>query len=205
MKKLNRLVLFIEIVLIVIMSGIAAYSLFAGGTSMLLLAAGLICVGLLTIVWKNWHPEIFGCAVLISVVPCLLQHNTVDLLNALNENLPGIPTTLVEALGLGLVLVLGYLVLKLLNGIQIEHKRLVAGQAEKEEIRRVTQDKMLAAAIFVFFSGLISVPLILVANWLTADLTAALSSFTGNVIAIGLGIMLLMAGCLYWLGRTLKS
>jgi hypothetical protein len=51
----------------------------------------------------------------------------------------------------------------------------------------------------------ISIPVILLSNWLINGVSNFLSSFTGNIIAIGLGIMLLLAASLYWLGRTLKS
>jgi hypothetical protein len=64
---------------------------------------------------------------------------------------------------------------------------------------------MMAAAIFVFLSGMISIPVILLSNGLMVGISNALSGFSGNIVAIGLGIMLLLASCLYWLGRTLRS
>jgi hypothetical protein len=206
MKRLDQIIVVIEIFLIVIMSIIAAYSLFGTNIWGYLLGFGLILIGVLTIVWKNRRPEIFSSLVILSAICCLFQHNRVDLLADFNNgSLPGISTTLIEACGLGLVTVLGYLMLKLLNSIQIEHKSLVDGQAEKEEIRSVTHDKMMAAAIFVFLSGMISIPVILLSNGLMVGISNALSGFSGNIVAIGLGIMLLLASCLYWLGRTLRS
>jgi len=206
MKRLDQIIVVIEIFLIVIMSIIAAYSLFGTNIWGYLLGFGLILIGVLTIVWKNRRPEIFSSLVILSAICCLFQHNRVDLLSDFNNgSLPGISTTLIEACGLGLVTVLGYLMLKLLNSIQIEHKSLVDGQAEKEEIRSVTHDKMMAAAIFVFLSGMISIPVILLSNGLMVGISNALSGFSGNIVAIGLGIMLLLASCLYWLGRTLRS
>jgi hypothetical protein len=206
MKRLDQIIVVIEIFLIVIMSIIAAYSLFGTNIWGYLLGFGLILIGVLTIVWKNRRPEIFSSLVILSAICCLFQHNRVDLLADFNNgSLPGISTTLIEACGLGLVTVLGYLMLKLLNNIQIEHKSLVDGQAEKEEIRSVTRDKMMAAAIFVFLSGMISIPVILLSNGLMVGISNALSGFSGNIVAIGLGIMLLLASCLYWLGRTLRS
>ena len=206
MKRLDQIIIVIEVFLIVIMSIIAAYSLFGTNIWGYLLGFGLVLAGVLTIVWKNWRPEIFSCLVLFAEICCLFQHNHVDLLADFNNgNLPGINTTLMEALGLGLVTVLGYLMLKLLNNIQIEHKSLVDGQAEKDEIRSVTRDKLMASAIFVFLSGMISIPVILISDSLSTGTSNVLSHFSGNIITIGLGIMLLLAACLYWLGRTLKS
>ena len=95
--------------------------------------------------------------------------------------------------------------LKSLNTIQSEHKELIDGQAEKDEINNVTYEKLIVVSILVFFSGVISIPVILLSNWLINGVSNFLSSFTGNIIAIGLGIMLLLAASLYWLGRTLKS
>jgi hypothetical protein len=192
-------------VLIAMMSAIAAYSLFGGTGFFFLLASGLIAVGLITIVWKNWYPEIFALCVFLSSVPCLFQHNNIDLLNVLNESMPGISTTLIEALGMGLVIVLGYLLLKLLNTIQVEYKRLVNGHVEKDEIRNVTREKLMGAAIFVFFAAIIAIPVMLLADWLTTGMSTVLSGFSGNVISVGLAVLLLLAACLYWLGRTLKS
>ena len=205
MKRLNRIIIAVEVVLIVLMSVIAAYGLFGGDIRSLMLAFVLIIAGVLTIVWKNWHPEVFSFIVLSTAFPCLLQHNSINLLDVMDINLPGVDTTLIEALGLGLVIILGFLMLKLLNEIQIEHRELVEGQAEKDEIRSVTHEKLIAASIFVFFSGAISIPVILLSNWLINGASNALSGFTGNIIVIGLAIMLLLAASLYWLGQTLKS
>ena len=205
MKRLNRIIIAIEVVLIVLMSIIAAYSLFGGNIRSLILDFVLILAGVLSIVWKNWHPEVFSFIVLSTAFPCLLQHNSINLLDVMDINLPGVDTTLIEALGLGLVIILGFLMLKLLNEIQIEHRELVEGQAEKDEIRSVTHEKLIAASIFVFFSGMISIPVILLSNWLINGASNALSGFTGNIIVIGLAIMLLLAASLYWLGQTLKS
>ena len=206
MKKLNRIIVVIEVLLIVLMSLIAAYSLFGGDIRSLMLAFVLIVAGVLTIVWKNWHPGIFSGAALIAALPSLLRHNSTDLIGTSNNpNFHGINTTLIEAFGLGLVIILGYLMLKSLNAIQIEHKELIDGQAEKDEINNVTYEKLIVVSILVFFSGVISIPVILLSNWLINGVSNFLSSFTGNIIAIGLGIMLLLAASLYWLGRTLKS
>ena len=206
MKKLNRIIIVIEVLLIVLMSIIAAYSLFGGDIRSLMLAFILILAGVLSIVWKNWHPGIFSGAALIAALPSLLRHNSTDLIGTSNNpNFHGINTTLIEAFGLGLVIILGYLMLKSLNAIQSEHKELIDGQAEKDEIRGVTHDKLMAVSILVFFSGLISILVVLLSNSLTQGISTYLSHFSGNIIAIGLGIMLLLAASLYWLGRTLKS
>ena len=206
MKKLNRIIVVIEVLLIVLMSLIAAYSLFGGDIRSLMLAFVLILAGVLTIVWKNWHPGIFSGAALIAALPSLFRHNSTDLIGTSNNpNFHGINTTLIEAFGLGLVIILGYLMLKSLNAIQSEHKELIDGQAEKDEINNVTYEKLIVVSILVFFSGVISIPVILLSNWLINGVSNFLSGFTGNIIAIGLGIMLLLAASLYWLGRTLKS
>ena len=54
MKKLNKPVVIIEGLLIVLMSTLAAYSLFGSNIRSLLLTVGLVLVGVLTIVWKNF-------------------------------------------------------------------------------------------------------------------------------------------------------
>jgi hypothetical protein len=206
MKKLNKLIIAIEVTLIVLMSIIAAYSLFGGNIRFFVLAFGLILIGVLTIVWKNWLPEIFSFAVLFTAFPCFLRHSSVDLLNRVtNHWTVGISTTLIESIGLAFVTILGYLMLKTLNAIQIEHRELIDNQAEKDEIRSVTHDKLVATSILVFFSGIISILVVLLSNSLTEGMSTYLSHFSGNIIAIGLGILLLLAACLYWLGRTLKS
>jgi len=41
--------------------------------------------------------------------------------------------------------------LKSLNAIQIEHKSLIDGQAEKDEISNVTYEKLIVVSILVFF------------------------------------------------------
>ena len=206
MKKLNKYVVVIEVTLIVLMSIIAAYSLLGSSIGSYALAIGLILVGVLTVVWKNRQPEIFSIVVFATALLCLLRHNSVDLLEReMNNSTLGIDTTLIEALGLALVIILGYLMLKLLNTIQIAHRELIDGQAEKDEIRSVTHDKLIATSILVFFSGILSILVVLLSNSLTAGISTYLSHFSGNIIAIGLGILLLLAACLYWLGRTLKS
>ena len=206
MRKLNKLIVVIEVTLIVLMSIITAYSLFGGNIRSFVLAFGLTIVGVLTIVWKNWYPEIFSFVVLLTTFPCLLRHNSVDFLDrVMSRWTVGIGTTLVESLGLALVIILGYLMLIPLNVILIEHKELVDGQAEKDEIRRVTTDKLMAVSILVFFSGMISIPVVILSNSLKEGISTYLSNFSGNIVAIGLGIMLLLAACLYWLGRTLKA
>jgi len=205
MKKLNKPVVIIEALLIVLMSTLAAYSLFGGNIRSLLLTIGLVLVGVLTIVWKNWYPEIFSGVVLLTTLPCLFKHDSIDIFNMSNSGLPGVSTTPVEALGLGLVIVLGYLILKLLNTTQAGHKSLITGRAEKDEVRKITREQLVAVSIFVFFSGLISIPVILISNWLTTGISSLMSGFTGYVMAIGLGIMLLLAACLYWLNRTMKA
>ena len=205
MKILNKPVVIIEGLLIALMSTLAAYSLFGSNIHSLLLAVGLVLVGILTIVWKNWYPEIFSGVVLLTTLPCLFKHDSIDIFNMNNSGLPGVSTTPFEALGLGLVIVLVYLILKLLNSIQIGHQKLLDGEAEKDEVRNLTREQLVAVSIFVFFSGLISISVILISNWLTTGISSLMSDFTGYVMAIGLGIMLLLAACLYWLSRTMKT
>ena len=206
MRKLNKLIVVIEVILIILMSIVAAYSLWGSSIHSYELAFGLTLVGVLTIVWKNWNPGLYSLIVFVTALPCLLRHNSVDFLDrVMSRWTVGVNTTLVESLGLALVIILGYLMLKPLNAIQIEHKELVDGQAEKDEIRGVTHDKLMAVSILVFFSGMISILVVLLSNSLTQGISTYLSNFSGNIIAIGLGIMLLLAASLYWLGRTLKS
>ena len=205
MKKLNKLVVIIEALLIVLISTLAAYSLLGGNMQSLLLAIGLFLVGVLTIVWKNWGSEIFSGAVLLITLPCIFKHDNIDILNMSNSGLPGVKTTFMEALGLGLVMILGYLILKLLNSIQIVHKKLLDGEAEKDEVRKLTREQLEAVSIFVFFSGLISVPLILISSWLHSGILSSLSHFSGNIIVVGLGVLLLLAACFYWMVRKVKS
>jgi hypothetical protein len=205
MKKLNKPVVIIEGLLIVLMSTLAAYSLFGSNIRSLLLTVGLVLVGVLTIVWKNLGSEIFSGAVLLTMLPCLFKHDSIDILNMSNSGLPGVKTTFMEALGLGLVMILGYLLLKLLNSIQIVHKKLLDGEAEKDEVRKLTREQLVAVSIFVFFSGLISVPLILISSWLHIGILSFLSHFSGNIIAVGLGVLLLLAACFYWMARKVKS
>jgi len=206
MKKLNKFVAVIEVTLIVLMSIIAASSLFGSSTRSIMLVFGLIITGVLTIVWKNWHPEVFSFIVLFTTVPCVLRHNNVDLLaRVMSHSTVGISTTLIESLGLAFVTIIGYLMLKTLNAIQIEHRELIDSQAEKNEIRSVTHDKFIAVSILVFFSGIISILVALLSNSLATGISTYLSHFSGNIIAVGLGILMLLAACLYWMGRTLKS
>ena len=205
MKKLNKPVVIIEGLLIVLMSTLAAYSLFGSNIRSLLLTVGLVLVGVLTIVWKNLGSEIFSGAVLLTMLPCLFKHDSIDILNMSNSGLPGVKTTFMEALGLGLVLILGYLILKLLNSIQIGHKKLLDGEAEKDEVRKLTREQLVAVSIFVFFSGLISVPLILISSWLHIGILSFLSHFSGNIIAVGLGVLLLLMALFYWMARKVKS
>jgi hypothetical protein len=139
------------------------------------------------------------------MLPCLFKHDSIDILNMSNSGLPGVKTTFMEALGLGLVMILGYLLLKLLNSIQIVHKKLLDGEAEKDEVRKLTREQLVAVSIFVFFSGLISVPLILISSWLHIGILSFLSHFSGNIIAVGRGVLLLLAACFYWMARKVKS
>ena len=205
MKKLSKFVLACEAVLIVLMSTVASFSLLESDITTYPVILGLVLVGGLTIIWKYWQPELFSVLVFAVAFPALLKHNGVNILDTLNGKWPGADTSFAEALGLGMIIILGYLLLKSMNAIQIEYKELTEGQAEKNETLIVTTDKLMATTLFVFFCGIISLLIALISKAVTSKVSGALTGFTGGAIAIGLGIMLLLAAALYWLGRTLKS
>jgi len=169
------------------------------------------------IFYPRLGPELFSVLATLISLPAILQHSTVDWwvfksAPSLYEVMGGglLQTRLYTfitpeftfpfALGLGLLLVTGYLALSYLHSLQKDYRTLAAGQAEIAEVNEVTNRSFIPVVRALIASTALAV-VVAILLWLAQTVvTNYLTEISWNIIFIGLAAILVLAGYIYWLG-----
>jgi len=217
MRKKNWKLAIIQAILIVIISVASSFSLPITGVWAILVSAGLAAVGIVTIFYPRLGPELFSVLATVISLPAILMHSTVDwwsfkLAPSLYEVIGGgllrtrlyvaiAPEfTFALALGLGLLLVAGYLALSYLHSLQKNYRTLTAGQAEIAEVNEVTNRSFIPVVRALIGSAALAVVVAVLLWVIKMVATNYLAEMSWNIIFIGLAAVLVLAGFLYWVG-----
>jgi len=216
MKKRSWELAIIQAILIVIISFAASFSLPITSDWAIIVSAGMVAVGTVMIFYPRLGPELFSVLATV-ILPAILMHSTVDwwsfkLAPSLYEVIGGgllrtrlyvaiAPEfTFALALGLGLLLVAGYLALSYLHSLQKNYRTLTAGQAEIAEVNEVTNRSFIPVVRALIGSAALAI-VVAVLLWVVKMVaTNYLAEMSWNIIFIGLAAILVLAGFLYWVG-----
>ena len=218
MRKRSWELAIIQAVLIVIISVAASFSLPITSDWAIIVSAGMVAVGSVMIFYPRFGPELFSILATLISLPAILLHSTVDwwALKSVYSVREGYrlmightaitpESTFFLALGLGLLLVTGYLALSYLHSLQKGYRTLAAGQAEIDEVNEVTNRSFIPVVRALIASAALAavVGFLLWVAWMAA--TDYLADISLNIIFIGLAAVLVLAGYIYWLGVRRKG
>jgi hypothetical protein len=209
MKPKNGRIVIIQVSLVLLMSAAAAYCIVQIiGSWTLLLIGVLLLTGGLMIVFPRIGVLPFSLLTLISTLPAILGHNIIDI-GKLTYKGSGFfgqttlsTTTLIPywaALGIGLFLISGYLVLSYLNSLQKEYQAAVSADMNIIETKNVTGRNILTI-MFPFLAGLLAALLIIPLNVVQPAIAEYMQNFSWSIIVFGFISVLLVSGMVYWIG-----
>ncbi len=205
MKNMNKPVAIIQTVLILIISAVVSYSLW-GNALAFVPFAGISGLGIWLVVFKNWGPEWFTVLTGFVAMPAILKHNTVDILYQIMKDWTiGQEISSTEAVGLGLIVMVGYLALKYLNMSQKQYVAMLANKADKHEANQVLFENQSIIVLILIAGTVLTMAIILSTNVFNSPVTNLLTHFTGNALVLGLAAVVIIGVYLFWLGRIGKE
>lgn len=215
MKPKNGHIVIIQLVLVLLMSAAATYCFFPIiGLWTSLLFAGLLLTGVLMIVFPRTGALPFSLPAFIASLPAILSHNIMDIgkfsyQGPIWAESPTLNITPVisywMALGTGLFLISGYLVLSYLNSLQKEYQAAVSGDMDIIETKKVTGRNIIMLVIFPVSAGILAALLIIPLNAVQPAVTGYLQNYSWSIIVFGLISVLMLGGLIYWLGISKHS
>ena len=217
MRKRSWELAIIQAVLIVIISVAASFSLPITSDWAIIVSAGMVAVGSVMIFYPRLGPELFSVLATVISLPAILQHSTVDWFTlklvwstigyrmTIGHAAITPESTFFLALGLGLLIVTGYLALSYLHSLQRGCRTLAAGQAEIVEVNEVTNRSFVPVVGALIASAALAI-VVAVLLWVVRMVaTDYLTDISLNIIFIGLAAVLVLAGYIYWLGVRRKG
>ena len=211
MKPKNGRIVLIQVSFVLLMSAVASYCLYQLiGLWTILLFFGLLLTGFIMILFPRIGALPFSLFTFITSLPAILTHNILDIGKYTNQN-PfyfGAQVSTREitfeisfwvALGIGLFLISGYLVLSYLNTLQKEYQVAVSADMNIIETKKVTGRNVLVI-MFPFLAGLLAALLIIPLNAVQSAIAEYMQNFSWSIIIFGLISVLLVSGLVYWIG-----
>ena len=178
--------------------------------------AGLVNIGTIMIVFRGYGPELFSFLAFLLAMPSILMFSvigwtaksfeTVDWLEAvIHERVFVVEMPLPLGVGLGLVIITGYLALSYLHKAQKDYGAFMAGEAEISEAAETTRKDLIIMAVLLGISVAITVVLVVLLNLLQSAAADYLEDLSGGVILIGVVAVLVLAGFVYWIGASVRK
>jgi hypothetical protein len=214
----NRRIIAIQSGLVLLMSAAAAFSLYSFiEIWSLLVFAGLLIAGAVTIMVQRLGVFPFSLLTLFASLPSIINHNIIDIgmqsYKGLNygeraqpvyENI--IPaSSFPVALVIGLFLVFGYLSFSYLHSVQKEYRSMTSGEADISEVEisviRNTNLISIILAASVIITAIVVVIMILV----QPGLGNYLKDYPWSIMVFGLGSVLLLGAFVYRIGMQNKT
>ena len=212
MKPKNSRIVIIQVCLVLLMSAMAAYCLFPiMELWTLLLIAVLLLTGVSMIMFPRISALLFSLLTFGASLPAILTHNILDIGRFTYQN-PyqiafGLPTREITfeipywaALGIGLFLISGYLVLSYLNSLQREYQLVISGDMDIIEAKNVIGRNIIMVMLPVL-AGLFAALLIIPLDALQPAITEYIQDYPWSIIIFGLTSVLLLCGLIYWIGN----
>ncbi|MBN2074279.1 MAG: hypothetical protein JW762_01885 [Dehalococcoidales bacterium] len=213
MKPTNGRIVIIHVSLVLLMSAVAAYCLYQLiGLWTILLFVGLLLTGVSMILFPRIGALPFSLLTFIASLPAVLTHNILDIGKYTNQNPFSFGSQALTrettfeisfwvALGTGLFLISGYLVLSYLNSLQKEYQADVSGDMDIIETKKVI-GRNIIVVIFPVLAGILAALLIIPLKAIQPAITEYMQNFPWSIIVFGLISVLLVGGLLYWIGTS---
>jgi len=214
MRRKNERITAIQTALILIISAAASYSLLGTNVLSFLPFIGLSVVGTVMIFFLAFGPALFSLLAALVSLPAILNYSMVDWIaiyyNALHqvrgmlmptrERTLGQGVTFPIAVGLGLLIILGYLALSYFQSLQKDYRTLVNGQAEMTEVDEVINKNLVVIVLALIASVVFAAVVVTLLGVFPPALADYLKGFPWSIIIIGSTAVLLLAGFVYWVG-----
>jgi hypothetical protein len=212
MKPKNGRIAIIQVGLVLLMSAVAGYCLFPIiGLWTILLFIGLLLTGASMIIFPRIGVLPFSLLTFIASLPAILTHNVIDIGTFTSQAPPfygswSAPREMTfeipywAALGIGLFLICGCLILSYLNSMQKEYQAAISGEMDLIETKKVTGRNIIIATIYPVMAGLLAALLIIPLKAVQPAITEYMQNFPWSIIVFGLISVLLISGLVYWTG-----
>jgi hypothetical protein len=139
-------------------------------------------------------------------LPSILSHNILNWLSIAGAEFT-LSTSLgfYEVLALGVFIITGYVVLNRMYLFRHTQHNLTARGADPVEIESVTFNSYLVLVLAIIAALVVTVAIAFLSRNLELLVLAHIREIPWNVVFIGVGCVLLLAGYLYWLGARRRA
>jgi len=162
--------------------------------------------GVQSIILRSKAGGTFTWLVVIFFLPSLLSYDSINIFNIFGITFNAITRiNFYQLLGLGILIMIGYILLSHLSVLKQSRRALTKRQANPRDIEEVISRGYLFLLLAIV-AALITVALLaLIARGIEVLIFPLLSRLSWNLVLLGLGCVLVLAIYLYWLGSRRHS
>lgn len=205
MRKLDCLLLAVEIFVAALMSLAATYSLVGVTPLSLIPFAALLLLGILTVVLLPVGGVLFGIGSVLAILPMLMKLNTVKWWFFSPERLDFCPALGVPAaMAIGLLVISGGLLLGYLQPLRRE-LRAGAKDGDGEGCRGYVLNQLVTTSAGILASAVIAAAVAAVAGVVQGGLTGWLGQMPWALPVAGLVLFMALGMIVFWIGALKRK